>query len=203
MDATTSDAVRRVLSQSYKSTIVDSSLVPAGVMLLLYKKNEEYHVLLNKRTDKVEHHKGEISFPGGRMEDEDADLVKTALRETHEEMGILPKHVELLGELDDIATNTGFLMSTFVGSIPYPYDFKPNSSEVAEVVEVPVSDLMDDEKTRDEIRIINGELINAPTYAHNGHLIHGATARILKRFVKLLDNAPDKEAPWRRAQPRL
>ncbi len=198
MGVTATEVVRRVLSRNPKKSISDTSLTPAGVMLLLYPKNGEYCVLLNKRTDDVEHHKGEISFPGGRKDDEDDTLLRTALRETHEEMGIRPDDVDLLGELDDMTTSTQFLISTFVGSIPYPYEFKPSISEVAEVLEVPVAELLEAKNLRDEVRIVDDELVNTPVYAHQGHLIHGATARLLTRFLEMFDDAPDKEALWRR-----
>ena len=156
---------------------------------------------MTKRSDNVEHHKGEISFPGGMREEKDNTLLDTALRETDEEMGVQPRHVEILGELDDTPTNSRFLIHTYVGTIPYPYDFKPSDGEVAEVLEVPISALAARENMRDEVRIIDGELVNTPTYAYNGHFIFGATARILERFLELLDTASDKEVLWTTKQP--
>ena len=122
--------VRNLLAENPKKTISDPSLIPAGVMLLLYPKDGEYCILLNKRTNHVEHHKGEISFPGGSKDEEDATLLDTALRETHEEMGIRPQDIDVLGELDDTPTNSRFLINAYVGTIPYPYDFKPSAIEV-------------------------------------------------------------------------
>ncbi|MCH8109356.1 MAG: CoA pyrophosphatase, partial [Chloroflexi bacterium] len=158
-------------------------------------------VLLNKRSNHVEHHKGEISFPGGAKDQEDNTLRDTAIRETHEEMGILPEDIEILGELDDVATRSRFLMRPYVGTIPYPYDFKPFEAEVAEVIEVPISHLLDEENHRDETRIVDGELSYSPSYAYNGHVVFGATARVLKQFLELLETAPDKEALWKKKQP--
>lgn len=202
MGASAKQVVRRILSENPKKAIVDSSLTPAGVMLLLYPKDGAYCVLLNKRTDLVEHHKGEISFPGGRKDEGDETLLHTALRETYEEMGVRPEHIELLGEMDDIATSSQFLITPYVGSIPYPYAFKPNAHEVAEVLEVPISALLDDANLRDEVRIVDGQLVGSPVYAYGGHLTFGATARVLKRFLELLDTAPDKEALWMRHAPK-
>ena len=198
MEASTTEVVRRILSEHPKKTIVDSSLTPAGVMLLLYSKKGEYYILLNKRTDLVDHHKGEISFPGGRKDPEDDTLLDTAKRETYEEMGIRPEHIEILGEVDDVPTNSQFLISTFVGTIPYPYPFNPSEREVAEILEVPVTAFMDEANTRDEVRIVDGELTNSPSYVYQGHLVFGATARVLKRFLGLLETASNKEAPWKR-----
>ena len=202
MGASVTEAVRRILSENPKKTIVDPSLAPAGVMLLLYPKGGEYCILLNKRTNLVEHHKGEISFPGGRKSEGDRTLLETALRETYEEMGIRPEDVELLGEIDDVPTSSSFLITTHVGAIPYPYEFKPSEVEVAEVLEVPLSTLTDRKNIRDEVRIADGRQVNSPSYVYQGHLIYGATARVLSRFLQLLDAALDKEALWRKAQPQ-
>ena len=198
MGAKAKEAIQRILSKNPKKRIVDASLTPAAVMLLLYRKDGEYWVLLNTRTDQVEHHKGEISFPGGRKEEKDETLLDTALRETYEEMGIRPEDIELLGELDDRATISRFLMTTFVGAIPYPYEFKPNKREVAEVLEVPVSALMDKENVRDEVRIVDGRLVNSSSYATQGRLIYGATARVLEGFLELMASIPDREGVWGR-----
>ena len=165
-------------------------------MLILYPSSGDHCVLLNKRTDQVEHHKGEISFPGGSKDPEDVTILDTALRETNEEMGIRPEDIELLGEVDDVPTSTRFLMSTHVGAIRHPYEFSPSDAEVAEVLEVPISTLMDERSVRDEVRIVDGRLVRSPTYAYNGHLIYGATARVLHRFLELLNAAPEKEALW-------
>ena len=168
------------------------------MLLLLYLKDGEYCVLLNKRTDRVEHHKGEISFPGGVRDESDDTLLETALRETQEEMGIAPRHVELLGELDDTPTSTSFLINTFVGAIPYPYDFSPSDVEVAEVLEVPLRALRDPANSRDEVRVVDGLLASSPVYSYGGHLIFGATARILERLLELLDSVPEGESLWKK-----
>lgn len=196
MGASPKDVIRRILAENPKQTISDPSLTPAGVLLLLYPKDGEYCVLLNRRTDQVEHHKGEISFPGGSKDAKDATLLDTALRETHEEMGIRPEDVEVLGQLDDTPTSTNFLITTTVGTIPYPYDFNPSELEVAEVLEVPLTALMDGETRRDEVRIVDGDLDHVPSYVYQGHLIFGATARMLSRFLELLETVPSKERLW-------
>ena len=202
MPASAERIVRRILSEHPKKRLTDSSLTPGAVTLLLYSKDGEYCVLLNKRTEEVEHHKGEISFPGGQRDEADRTLLDTALRETHEEMGIRPEDIDVLGELDDVPTSSRFLISTYVGAIPHPYGFKPNEDEVADVLEVPISALMDDDNVRGETRIVGSELVSAPSYAYNGHLIFGATARILKRFLQLLRTAGPEEAHWWKKKPQ-
>ena len=183
------DHIRRVIAENPHHRIDDPSLTPAGVMLLVFPKNGDHCILLQKRSSRVDSHKGEISFPGGKRDPDDDTMLDTALRETHEEMGIDPQDVEVLGALDQTATTTGFCTSPFAGTIPYPYDFNPSEEEVAEVLEVPVSSLLDSANRRDEIRVSRGDLQYAPAFAYDGHIIFGATARILQRFLEMLETS--------------
>ena len=107
--------------QPKRSLPVDG-LVTAAVLVPIFQKNGALHVLLTKRSDMVEHHRGEISFPGGKLDLTDPDLESCALRETREEIGILPTDVKVLAELDDFYTvATRFHVVPFVGVIPHPY----------------------------------------------------------------------------------
>lgn len=189
MDNPSIDRIKRIIAETPRNCIDDPSLTSAGIMVLIFQKNGEDCILLQKRSNMVDSHKGEISFPGGKMDPEDETMLDTALRETHEEMGINPQDVEVLGALDQTATTTGFITSPFAGVIPYPYDFNPSEEEVAEVLEVPVSSLMDSANRRDEIRVAGGDLEYAPVFAYDGHIIFGATARILHRFLQLLETS--------------
>jgi 8-oxo-dGTP pyrophosphatase MutT (NUDIX family) len=177
------DAIEKALANRIRNTLADASLTPAAVMILLYPRNGEYCVLLNKRSDEVEYHKGEISFPGGSRDPEDDDSLDTALRETEEEMGIVRDDVQVLGQLDDIATNSGFGVNVYVGTIPYPYPFKPSALEIAEVLEVPISVLQDPASIRADTFWSGDQTETSYSYAYNGHLIFGATARILRQFL--------------------
>lgn len=198
MAASALNIIKRILLENPKETISDTSLEPAGVMLLIYEKKGEYCILLNKRTNLVDQHKGEISFPGGRMDPEDTTLMETAFRETYEEMGISPKDVTILGELDDVPTNSRYLISTFVGTIPYPYPFKPSELEVAEILEVPVTVFMNGCYSHTRDRMANRPVTKFPSYSYRDHVVFGATARILSRFVNLLETDQDEEAPWKK-----
>ena len=172
--------------------MVDPSLTPAGVLLLLYRKDDEYCILLNKRSEWVEDHKGEIAFPGGRKDESDRTVRETAIRETHEEMGISPEDIQVLGELDDVPTVSNYLISTWVGTIPYPYEFKPSAREVAEVLEVPLSLLRDRSSHREEARLVDGRLVSTTAYSYQGHLIYGATAQLLGQFLSVIDGAMEE-----------
>ena len=161
--------------------------------MLVYPKEGELHLLLNKRSESVEDHKGEVSFPGGRMDEGDGSLLDTALRETHEEVGVSPEDVRVLRRLEDVETSTGYLVSPFLGTIREEYPFVVSKVEVAELVEVPVAALVDGSTIRDETRFEDGAPVSRPNYAYGGHLIWGATARILTGLLELLcaDGADD------------
>ena len=182
------DVIQEVLSHRVKRLVDDPTLTPAAVMLLLYSKDGDYCILLNKRSEEVEYHKGEISFPGGAQDPEDSDFLETALRETEEEMGIDRADVTILGELDEVATRSRFHVTVYVGSIGYPYKFKPSAVEIAEVLEVPIHSLLDPANLRVETRWEDGKPVTSYAYAHKGHVIFGATARILHQFLELLSD---------------
>lgn len=189
-------AIRRALAGHCKREIDDPSMARAGVLVLLYPKDGTTHVLFNKRSEHVEKHKGEIAFPGGGWESCDTTILDTALRETWEEMSIEPEDVTVLGELDDIVTISDFVVTPYVGTIPGEYDFKPNI-EVAEVVEVPLEAILNGRNLRDDTRLVNGAIERRATYAHDGHLIWGATGMILEGFVRILKTIDDGEDLWK------
>jgi 8-oxo-dGTP pyrophosphatase MutT (NUDIX family) len=146
-------------------------------------------VIFTKRTDTLKHHKGQVSFPGGTFEPADGDLLTTALRESYEEVGIQPRDVTILGRLDDLSTfSTNFTISPFVGLIPHPYEFRPNPIEVAVVFDVRLSVLADPAvghsyvRTRDD-----GATLVDYEYHVGGHVIWGATARILRHFLTVIN----------------
>ena len=181
------------LERATPKTIDNPTLVPAGVLVLLYLKNGEPHLLLNKRSESVESHKGEISFPGGRKDLSDNSLLDTALRETYEEIGVNPEDVRVLGKMDEIDTMTGYRVSPFLATISERYRFIVNRLEVAELIEVPLFGLMKGALVRDEMRQIEGNWVHKNNYSYNGHLIWGATARIVNRLLVLLQPEFDKE----------
>lgn len=193
MALSTLDLVKQALDGRINYTITDPILMPAAVMLLLYPKDGEYCVLLNKRSQEVEHHKGEISFPGGARDPADRDFLDTALRETEEEMGISRADVTVLGQLDDIVTNSNFGVSVFIGTIPYPYPFNPSAIEIAEVLEVPISALVNPANLRHETRLVDGLAKTVRSYAYNEHLVFGATAKILQQFLETVEDGIMKE----------
>ena len=180
--------IKRILAQREKKVVLFSNkpLHPAAVLIPIYKKKRKYHVLLTKRTEELEYHKGQICFPGGSHHEEDGSLKDTALREAYEEVGIRPEDVEILGELDSMGTLTSnFLITPFVGMIPYPYKFNVSTHEIDELLEVPLSALADDSNYWEETRSAEGVTGKASFFRYNDKVIWGATARILKQLVDL------------------
>ena len=172
----------------FVQSMSNPDLKASAVLLLLYPKDGEYCLLFNKRSEEVEFNKGDMCFPGGGKDPEDQDLAATALRETHEEMGIRPEDITVLGELDETATMAGFVIHPFVGTIPYPYEFHPSPIEVAAVVEIPISSLLDSRNVREEVRVLpDGRLMQARSYSYGPYLVYGATARIVGQFLDLLE----------------
>lgn len=183
------ELIRGILSQRERQRIVvtEAPLTPAAVLLPLYRRGEEYHILLTKRTEKVEYHKGQICFPGGACHPEDGSLADTALRETFEEIGVRPEDVEVLGELDSIGTVTSnFLITPFVALISHPYEFVVSSDEVDELIEVPVRALCDKACYQEEYHIREGRTHWGCSYRYQDEVIWGATARIMKQFLDLV-----------------
>ncbi len=120
-----------------RSAIRDT-LRPAAVLVPLVDHPEGMGVILTQRTDHLNKHAGQISFPGGRIEETDVNAVDTALRETEEEIGLPREQIEIVGRLDDYVTGTGFVVAPIVGLIDPPYPLEPDPFEVADVFEVPL-----------------------------------------------------------------
>ena len=188
MVLTPPEVLKEALTYRRTERVCDAELTSAAVMVLLYPKDGDYYVLLSKRSEQVEHHKGEISFPGGMRDPEDRDSLETALRETEEEMGIHRSDITVLGEMDEVATRSQFRVRVYAGTIEYPYDFKPSADEIAEIVEFPVSALQDRSSYRAETHWLEAGPSTVYSYAHGKHLVFGATARILQQFIDLLGN---------------
>lgn len=176
--------VRERLAAHRRVVIDDPRMRRAAVLLPLFQDHGEGYVLFTRRTDTVEHHKGQISLPGGSEDTADEDARATALRETEEELGIAPAQVEILGALNDVYTVvSGFVITPFVGIIPYPVPLRVNPHEIAEVLTVPLATFRDPGRLRVEEREREGERLTVYFYYHGTHEIWGATGRIMKDFV--------------------
>lgn len=162
----------------------------ASVLVPLYVAQSELWVLLTRRADSLPHHAGQIAFPGGAVEEGDEDEVATALREADEEIGIPAEKVLVLGQLDDLATPTGFLISPVVGAIPFPFEIKPAAHEVEAVLTVPFSFLANPEMVEQQVFEVDGGRVVAPVYHYRGQRVWGATAKIIGNLVERLTGTP-------------
>lgn len=177
-----------------RRTIQDPQTRRAAVLIPLYLAGGETRVLFTRRTETVEHHKGQISFPGGGEDEGDTGPLETALREMEEELGIPREQVRILGGLDDVYTFvSGFVITPFVGVIPPPLALRVNPQEIAEVLSVPLAVFRDPSRVRVEERArATGERVQLYFYDHGPHEIWGATARIMKDFIDAVFG-PDRQ----------
>ena len=163
--------------------------IAAAVLVPLYASEGSLHVLYTKRSETLPHHRGQISFPGGRhVADADPTMLATALRETEEEIGVATGDVEVLGALPPIHTfASNFLISPFVGVIPHPYEFRPNPHEVSEIFSVTLDVLLDPATATEEDWIADdGRTLRVAAYRHGPHMIWGATHRITTTLLELV-----------------
>ena len=176
-----------LLSRRKRNLIDDNYLMPSAVLVALFAKRGEQHILFIKRSQGVKDHKGEISFPGGLWEERDECLEKTALREALEEIGVHPSDVKILGLLDDIkTTSSSYRVTPVVGVINHPYPFTINRVEVDAIIEIPIHHLIDKRNSGEEPITRNGVTYTGQVYHYKHHIIWGATAQILSNLFDVL-----------------
>jgi 8-oxo-dGTP pyrophosphatase MutT (NUDIX family) len=169
---------------------------PAAVLIPLYWHDHQWHALFTRRTDHVEEHRGQVSFPGGMIEAGDLNHEQAALREAYEEIGIRPQDVDILGRLPPTRTITHFLITPILGVIPWPYELRCNPKEVASAFGVPLQWLADPANL--ELREYKPSE-SGPSYeihffnAYQGEVIWGATGRIVVQFLKVLRALQENE----------
>lgn len=161
----------------------------AAVLMPILKQEDTLHFLLTQRTETVETHKGQISFPGGMRDSEEEPLVQTALRETREEIGLPESQIRILGQFDDYLSSTDLIVTPFVGWISPPLELSPNPEEVEEILEVPWSLFRDPGLCRTETLRRLGRDILVYHYDFQGRDVWGLTARIIRDFLHLMDES--------------
>lgn len=178
-------AHRRMAPGSRELIVPNTETPPreAGVLVLLYPEPETLHIVLTRRVDHLRGHAGQVSFPGGKRDPEDPTFIATALRETEEELGILPDDVTILGTLSQIyIPPSHYLVNPVVGFLEATPYFRPNPDEVAEVFSVSLSDLLNDHYKHHEFREFKGTRVKIPFYSVRGHKVWGATAVMLSEL---------------------
>lgn len=174
------------LNEPYNFEYTGDEAIQSSVLILLYQKEDDICFVLTERTEKVEHHRGQISLPGGARENNEM-LSATAVRETQEEIGINAKEVEIIGTLTPLFVPvTGFIINPFVGVINSVFDPYPAPNEVANVFSVTLSELLDDDNKLQEKRNLRGYNVNIPYYLLSGYKVWGATAMILSELKTII-----------------
>jgi 8-oxo-dGTP pyrophosphatase MutT (NUDIX family) len=162
----------------------------AAVLVPIFERRGDLHVVYIRRSDRVESHRGQVAFPGGRVDPGDLTLLDAALREAREEVGLDPRAVEVLGAFETVSTmTTGIIVAPFVGVIPSDAGLQPAPSEVAEIFDVPLSALRDPRYRGDfEWRRPGGTAARFPAILYGGQTIWGLTLRITERMLAILDS---------------
>ena len=165
--------------------LIDRPLVAAAVLVPIVHGRHP-GVLLTKRTSHLTAHAGQVAFPGGRIDPEDASPEAAALREAHEEIGLPPSQVELLGRLPDYVTGTGYRISPVLGLLPHGLDLTPNPHEVEAIFTLPLDVLLDPAAPERRRREFRGRSREFWVWPHTEHYIWGATAAILVHLAHRL-----------------
>ncbi len=178
--------LRKLLLTPEQAAALDApGRTDAAVLIPLYERAGELVAVFTERRADLRRHAGEISFPGGRQDEPDEDLRTTALREAHEEVGLVPADVELVGALPPVGTFvTAYTVYPFVGLIEPGRTWVPQETEVAQILELSLPDLIGGHEMKRLVR--RGVPIKTPTYTVDGHLIWGATARMLQQLLERL-----------------
>jgi len=170
---------------SKRGAITGAATLAAVLVPLVLRRGQET-LLFTKRTDNLQHHPGQISFPGGRVEDLDSSFSETALRETEEEIGLDRRHVELIGALPDYLTGTGFRVTPVVGLVHPPFTLTLDAFEVAEAFEVPLSHFLDPANHQQHSMEFEGQVRHFHAMPYKDYYIWGATAGIIMSLYQLL-----------------
>jgi 8-oxo-dGTP pyrophosphatase MutT (NUDIX family) len=183
--AMVADRIVSVLQARSPKNLAAEHYKPAAVLVPIQERDDGDHLVLTKRAEQLNHHRGQVAFPGGRVDAGDRNELAAALRESHEEIGIDPSHVRVLGRLDQVTAAYDFVVTPFVGVIPPSYEFRLNPAETDAVFSVPIASLLGPKcvAVADHLSS-HGE----PVYHFycNGWDIWGATARIIVQFLDLV-----------------
>ena len=164
------------------------TLKPAGVLIPVMQRADELSLLLTQRSAELKHHAGQVSFPGGRMESHDEDVGITALRETHEEVGIEPHHVSVIGYLGPMPTITGYAVTPVVGLVSDTAELVIDRTEVEYTFEVPLEFVLDEANDRLVEREFHGRRFPMVEFHYEEQRIWGATAQMLLIFREYVKN---------------
>ena len=177
----------RIKNNTLNELSFDKDLIPAAILILLFQNQHgQLSTIFQKRSQRV-HHPGEISFPGGRFEKADVNLINTALRETQEEIGINASDIDILGPLNPTTTRMGYVMSPFIGYTDQKdIEFVANDEEIERLIEVPLDHLLDPVNQAWITWQGQNSTLTALGFRIDDEIIFGATARVVCEFINLL-----------------
>lgn len=182
-------AVRPLRGDTAPAAHIHATHIPAAVLVPLVEHASGFTILFTQRNAALKAHGGQISFPGGRLEPEDADAVSAALRESREEIGLEPGAVEVLGRLDPYVTITGFEVTPIVGAVRPPLSLRADPVEVADIFEVPLSFFLDPANHQRHSRTAGGVARAYDAMPYGDRYIWGATAGMLMNLYDMLTAA--------------
>lgn len=186
------ERLRAKLTQTHRpARSHDGNRRGAAVLMPIFERDGDLHLVFIRRSDHVESHRGQVAFPGGRVDPTDTSLLHTALREAHEEVGIRPSTVEVLGSFEGATTRASEIFVTpFVGVIPHADGLRADPKEVAEVFEVPMSALIDS-RYRGTYRFNRGggTATQHPAIFYADQIIWGLTLRFTEEMLRLMEVA--------------
>jgi len=174
------------LSASSHKYRYHSQLKQAAVLIPLFEEQGRLNVLLTRRAEHLKHHGGQISFPGGKSEPDDENLLATAVREAREEIGLSPEAVSIVGQLHPYQTISGFVVTPVVAMISRQLDYKIDSGEVAELFHVPLMHFLNTQNHRSVEVQHKGKAHPVHFMPYQGYNIWGATAAMLKDLAEHL-----------------
>ena len=180
------DKISTILQSRTPRILGEERFKPAAVLVPIQERTDGDYLVLTKRAAMLSSHRGQVAFPGGRLDQEDSGPLAAALRESQEEIGIQPRDVRVLGQLDQVTAAANYLVTPFVGVIPFPYEFHLNPAETTAVFSVPISALMDrgcfSMEPRPFSLVKRGPIYH---FHYEEWDIWGATARIIKQLLEL------------------
>jgi len=201
MKGITLEELKRIFKDHIPQTREAPDRIPSAVLVPFLKKGEEIHLLFIRKVEDNSHHSGQVSFPGGAYEEDDRDLLTTALRETHEELGIPPQSWQIWGRLEAIKTRgTPYIIHPFVGYLVRKTSLQPSPQEVARVFTVPLNHILELHPFQPQELEWRGRTYRTFVIPYHGETIWGATARILDLLCHVIKGSTAGEEP-RKATP--
>ncbi|MFQ5710664.1 MAG: NUDIX hydrolase [Candidatus Geothermarchaeales archaeon] len=180
------DRIHQALS-SRKPLSIEARGRRRGAVLIILYPDDDVKMIFTVRSQNVSEHKGQISFPGGSRERRDRSMIETAIRETYEETGIRVSEDQVVGRLDDaLISVSNFVVTPFVAFLETPPQPTPDEREITQIIEVPLSKLMDPDSLEERVMESQGKPVKSVVFTHGEHIIWGATARMLMQFMEII-----------------